>query len=30
MAGKVYRIGILMSGKKPKWTEVAKWLRYKY
>ncbi len=30
MAGKVYRIGILMSGKKPKWSEVAKWLRYKY
>ncbi len=30
MAGKVYRIGILMSGKKPKWSEVLKWLRYKY
>jgi len=30
VAGKVYRVGILMSGKKPKWSEVAKWLRYKY
>jgi len=30
LAGKVYRVGILMSGKKPKWSEVAKWLRYKY
>ncbi len=30
LAGKIYRVGILMSGKKPKWSEVAKWLRYKY
>ena len=30
VAGKVYRVGILMSGKKPKWSEVVKWLRYKY
>ena len=30
LAGKVYRVGILMSGKKPKWSEVVKWLRYKY
>ena len=30
IAGKVYRVGILMSGKKPKWSEVVKWLRYKY
>ncbi len=30
VAGKIYRVGILMSGKKPKWSEVAKWLRYKY
>ena len=29
IAGKVYRVGILMSGKKPKWSEVAKWLKYK-
>lgn len=30
LAGKIYRVGILMSGKKPKWSEVIKWLRYKY
>lgn len=30
LAGKIYRVGILMSGKKPKWSEVAKWLRLKY
>lgn len=30
LAGKIYRIGILMSGKKPKWSEVAQWLKYKY
>ncbi len=29
-AGKIYRVGILMSGKKPKWSEVVKWLKYKY
>lgn len=29
-AGKIYRIGILMTGKKPKWSEVARWVRYKY
>ncbi len=29
-AGKIYRVGILVSGKKPKWSEVVKWLRYKY
>ncbi|HSD63833.1 MAG TPA: ABC transporter permease, partial [Ignavibacteriaceae bacterium] len=29
VAGKIYRVGILMSGKKPKWSEVAGWLRYK-
>jgi ABC-2 type transport system permease protein len=29
IAGKIYRIGILMSGKKPKWSEVAGWLKYK-
>jgi ABC-2 type transport system permease protein len=28
-AGKIFRIGILSTGKKPSWTEVAKWLRYK-
>jgi ABC-2 type transport system permease protein len=30
LAGKIYRVGILMSGKKPKWQEVIKWLKYKY
>ena len=27
-AGKIYRIGILLTGKKPQWSEVWKWLRY--
>jgi ABC-2 type transport system permease protein len=30
LAGKIYRVGILMSGKKPKWSEVIRWLKYKY
>jgi ABC-2 type transport system permease protein len=30
IAGKIYRVGILMTGKKPKWGEVIKWLKYKY
>ena len=30
LAGKIYRVGILMSGKKPKWNEVIAWLKYKY
>ena len=30
LAGKIYRVGILITGKKPKWSEVVKWLRYKY
>jgi ABC-2 type transport system permease protein len=30
LAGKIYRVGILMTGKKPKWGEVIKWLKYKY
>ncbi len=30
IAGKIYRIGILRTGTKPKWSEVIKWLRYKY
>ncbi|MBM4171543.1 MAG: ABC transporter permease [Ignavibacteria bacterium] len=30
IAGKIYRIGILRTGKKPKWSEVVKWLKYKY
>ncbi|MCL4549336.1 MAG: ABC transporter permease [Bacteroidetes bacterium] len=30
IAGKIYRVGILRTGKKPKWSEVVKWLKYKY
>jgi ABC-2 type transport system permease protein len=30
LAGKIYRVGILRTGKKPKWSEVVKWLKYKY
>lgn len=30
LAGKIYRIGILLTGKKPKWSEVYGWLKYKY
>ncbi len=30
LAGKIYRVGILMTGKKPKWSEVIGWLKYKY
>lgn len=29
IAGKIYRIGILMTGKKPTWGEIIKWVRYK-
>ncbi len=28
-AAKIYRIGILMYGKKASWTEVIKWIKYK-
>lgn len=27
LAGKIYRIGILLTGKKPKWSEVIGWLK---
>ena len=30
ISGKIYRVGILMTGKKPQWSEVIKWLKYKY
>ncbi|NOX17421.1 MAG: ABC transporter permease [Chlorobi bacterium] len=30
IAGKIYRVGIMMTGKKPKWSEIIKWLKYKY
>lgn len=26
-AGKIYRIGVLMTGKKPKWSEIIGWLK---
>lgn len=29
VAGKIYRTGILMYGKKPTWKEIGKWLMYK-
>ena len=28
LAGKIYRVGILMYGKKVSYKELAKWLRY--
>jgi len=30
LSGKIYRTGILMTGKKPTWGEVIKWLKLKY
>ena len=27
LAGKIYRIGILLTGKNPKWSEVIRWLK---
>ena len=30
IAGKIYRVGIMIMGKKPKWSEVIGWLKYKY
>lgn len=30
IAGKIFRIGIMSTGRKPKWSEVVKWLKYKY
>lgn len=29
IGSKIYRVGILMYGKKPSWKEMVKWLRYK-
>jgi ABC-2 type transport system permease protein len=28
LASKIYRVGILMYGKKPTWKELAKWIKY--
>ncbi len=28
ISGKVYRVGILMYGKKPSWKDIVKWLKY--
>ena len=28
ISGKVYRVGILMYGKKPGWKDIVKWLKY--
>lgn len=30
LAGKIYRVGILRTGKKPTWGEVVKWFKYQY
>lgn len=30
IAGKIYRVGILRTGKKPTWGEIIKWIKYKY
>jgi ABC-2 type transport system permease protein len=30
IAGKIYRVGIMMTGKRPSWREVFRWLKYKY
>lgn len=30
LAGKIYRVGILRTGTKPKWSEIVKWFRYNY
>lgn len=30
IAGKIFRVGILRTGKKPKWSEIVKWLKYSY
>jgi ABC-2 type transport system permease protein len=30
IAGKIYRIGILRTGKKPKFKEIIKWLKFQY
>ncbi len=29
ISGKIYRFGILMTGKKPNWAEIVRWLKFK-
>ena len=29
LSAKIYRVGILMYGKKPSWRELRRWIRYK-
>ena len=30
LAGKIYRVGVFMYGKKPSFAELFKWMKYKY
>ena len=30
LAGKIFAVGILRTGKKPKWAEIVKWVKYNY
>ena len=30
IAGKIFAVGILRTGKKPKWAEIVKWVKYNY
>jgi ABC-2 type transport system permease protein len=30
LAGKIYRVGILQTGTKPTWSDVLKWIQYRY
>jgi len=30
LAGKIFQVGILRTGKKPSWSEIMKWVKYKY
>ena len=28
IAGKIFQVGVLRTGKKPKWSEIIKWLKF--